>query len=188
MTLNPKYTVHGSRHHHFGWDNSITPVQVVAPGDVVEFETVDSSGGQLNAQSSAEDVAKLDFARANPVAGPVYVDGAESGDALKVTILSFTPSGWGWTAVVPGFGLLSDQFPEPAIHQWTYDSASLQPAVYGPGGRVPLKPFCGTIGLAPGTGRRASRSRTILRPPQWHSLSPPLTRSTLHVRASFLVG
>jgi acetamidase/formamidase len=25
----------------------------------------------------------------------------------------------------------------------------MTPAMYGPGGRVPLKPFCGTIGLAP---------------------------------------
>jgi acetamidase/formamidase len=150
MTLNPKYTIHGSQHHHFGWDNSIAPALVAAPGDVVEFETIDSSGGQITARSSVEDVAKLDFAKVNPVAGPVYIDGAKPGDAVKVTILSFTPSGWGWTAIIPGFGLLADQFPEPALHQWTYESASLQPAVYGPGGRVPLKPFCGTIGLAPG--------------------------------------
>ena len=31
------------------------------------------------------DVARLDFARVNPVTGPVFVDGAEPGDALKVT-------------------------------------------------------------------------------------------------------
>ena len=32
---------------------------------------------------------------------------------------------------------------------WTYDASSLAPAVYGPKGRVPLKPFAGEIGLAP---------------------------------------
>ncbi len=144
-----RHTIHG-RHHHFGWDNSNPPVLTVAPGDSVEFEIVDASGGQLDVESGVAEVAALDFAKVNPVTGPVHVDGAEPGDALKVTIESFVPSGWGWTAVIPGFGLLSDQFPDPAINIWKYDAPGLAPAVYGPGGRVPLKPFCGTIGLAPG--------------------------------------
>ncbi|MEM5406110.1 MULTISPECIES: acetamidase/formamidase family protein [Paraburkholderia] len=33
---------------------------------------------------------------------------------------------------------------------WKYEADLKTPAMYGPGGRVPLKPFCGTIGLAPG--------------------------------------
>jgi acetamidase/formamidase len=147
--MSNRHTIHG-QHHHFGWDNSNPPVLTVAPGDSVEFETVDASGGQLDAESGVAEVAALDFAKVNPVTGPVYVDGAEPGDALKVTIESFVPSGWGWTAVIPGFGLLAEQFPDPAINIWKYDALGLAPAVYGPGGRVPLKPFCGTIGLAPG--------------------------------------
>jgi len=107
------------------------------------------SDGQITAGSTVADLAKLDFARVNPVVGPVYIDGAEPNDAVKVTLLSFAPSGWGWTANIPGFGLLADQFPEPALYIWKYDAVSLAPAIYGPGGRVPLKPFCGTIGLAP---------------------------------------
>ncbi|GIS88821.1 MAG: acetamidase [Gammaproteobacteria bacterium] len=77
--------------------------------------------------------------------------GAEPGDILKVGIEHFVPSGWGWTAVIPGFGLLADQFTEPALHTWNYDPNDLSPSVYGPSGRVPLKPFCGTIGVAPAT-------------------------------------
>ena len=147
--MSNRHTIH-SRHHHFGWDNSNPPVLTVAPGDSIDFETVDASGGQLNTESSVADVAALDFAKVNPVTGPVIIDGAEPGDALKVTIESFVPSGWGWTAIIPGFGLLADQFTEPALHIWTYDAKGLAPAAYGPGGAVPLKPFCGTIGLAPG--------------------------------------
>jgi acetamidase/formamidase len=135
--------------HHFGWDRANPPALKVAPGDTVEFETIDASGGQLSAQSTAADIAGLDFSRVNPVTGPVYIDGAEPGDAVKVTILGLTPSGWGWTANIPGFGLLADQFPEAALNIWTYDARALTPAAYGPGGKVPLKPFCGTIGLAP---------------------------------------
>jgi acetamidase/formamidase len=159
MPADLRHTIH-SEHHHFGWDNANEPVVTVAPGDTVEFDTVDASGGQLSPESSVADVLGLDFGRVNPVTGPVRVDGAEPGDALKVRIESFTPSGWGWTAVIPGFGLLADQFPEPELNVWRYDTTELAPAAYGPGGRVPLKPFCGTIGVAPAE-------------PGTHSIVPP---------------
>jgi acetamidase/formamidase len=148
MSIPANYTIHSDQ-RHFGWDRSIPPVETVAPGDIVEFDTVDASGGQISPDSTIDDVANLDFSRVNPVTGPVYIDGAEPGDALKVSFLSFVPSGWGWTAIIPGFGLLADQFEEPALHIWKYDPESLESAVYRPGIRVPLKPFAGTIGLAP---------------------------------------
>jgi len=141
-------TIH--RHQgHLGWDNAIPPVATVAPGATLAFDPIDASGGQITRESTVADIGRLDFSRVNPVCGPICVDGAEPGDALKVTLVSFSPSGWGWTANIPGFGLLADQFTEAALHLWTYDAASLAPAMYGPGGRVPLRPFCGTIGVAP---------------------------------------
>jgi acetamidase/formamidase len=45
--------------------------------------------------------------------------------------------------------LLADDFPDPALHLWSFDSSGREPASYGPAGRVPLKPMCGTIGVAP---------------------------------------
>ncbi len=140
------HTIHKT-HHHFGWDNANRPVIKIEPGQSVEFEIVDASGEQLSAGSTVEAVAALDFERLNPVTGPVYIDGAEPGDALKVTLLEFHPSGWGWTANIPGFGLLADQFPDPALHLWRYDAQAMHPALYGPGAQVPLKPFAGTIGV-----------------------------------------
>ena len=140
------HTIHQS---HFGWNRDNPPAARVAPGEIVEFHPIDSSGGQLTPASTVADIASLDFGKVNPVAGPIYVEGAEPGDAIKVTLLHFAPSGWGWTVNIPGFGLLADQFTDPALHIWKYDAQTLAPAMYGPGGRVPLKPFCGTIGLAP---------------------------------------
>ena len=153
------HTIHG-RHHHFGWDHSIPPVLTVAPGSTIEFECLDASGGQLTGSSTVADVAALDFGKVNPVTGPVFIEGAEPGDAVKVTLHEFKPSGFGWTANIPGFGLLADQFTEAALHIWKYDAAGLTPALYGPGGKVPLKPFAGTIGLAPAE-------------PGLHSVVPP---------------
>ena len=158
MTGN-SHTIHAAS-SHYGWDNSIPPVATVAPDDELAFELKDASDGQFNTSSTAADVMTLDFSKVNPVTGPVYVDGAEPGDALKITVLDFTPSGWGWTAIIPGFGLMADQFSEPTLHVWSYDTQSLKPAAYGPGGRVPLKLMAGTIGLAPAE-------------PGTHSVIPP---------------
>lgn len=142
------HTIH-SHQHHLGWNNAFAPVLRVAPGESVEFEVFEASGGQLSPKSTVEDVGRMDFGKVNPVTGPVFVDGAEPGDVLKVTLLSFKPSGWGWTANIPGFGLLADEFKAPALNLWSYDPATLAPAFFGRWGKVPLKPFTGTIGVAP---------------------------------------
>jgi acetamidase/formamidase len=153
------HTIH-SHQHHLGWNNAFTPVLRVAPGESVEFEVFEASGGQLTPKSVVEDVGRMDFGKVNPVTGPVFIDGAEPGDVLKVTLLSFKPSGWGWTANIPGFGLLADEFKAPALHVWSYDAATLAPAFFGRWGKVPLKPFTGTIGVAPAE-------------PGLHSIVPP---------------
>jgi acetamidase/formamidase len=152
------HTIH-RKHVHHGWNNAFPPALNIAPGEIVHFETLDASSGQLTSTSTTADLEKLDLARVNPVTGPVYIDGAKPGDALKVSVLAFRPSGWGWTGNIPGFGLLSDQFPKARLHHWRYDPG-LTPAMYGPGGRVPLRPFTGTIGVAPAA-------------PGLHSIIPP---------------
>src|ERR1700730_6186471 len=142
------HTIH-RRQHHYGWDNSIEAVLRIARGESIEFDVYEASSGQISATSTAEDIARLDFAKINPVAGPIFVEGAGPGDVLKATLLSFTPSGWGWTANIPGFGLLAEEFRDPALHIWKYDPATLEPALFGRWATVPLKPFAGTIGVAP---------------------------------------
>ncbi|KGB82671.1 acetamidase [Rhodovulum sp. NI22] len=159
MCNNCDYTIHG-RHHHFGWDRSIPPVATVAPGSSLHFECLDSSGGQLTKDSTVADIGALSFDKINPVTGPIHVDGAEPGDILKVQIDGFEPSGFGWTANIPGFGLLADQFEDPALNIWSYDADTMAPALYCDIAKVPLKPFAGTIGVAPAE-------------PGLHSVVPP---------------
>lgn len=153
-----RHSVHADR-VHTTWDNAIAPVIEVEPGATVELEVVDASGGQLDRNSRTEDVAALDFARVNPVTGPVFVKGARPGDVLEVEIRSLRPRDWGWTAVIPGFGLLADEFPDSWLQISTVDAAA---------GRVaflddvvlPYEPFPGTIGVAPAE-------------PGEHSIVPP---------------
>jgi amidase len=147
------YTIHAAR-HHFGWDNSLAPAERVAPGSTILFKCHDSSAGQLGPSSTVDDVRTLDFGKINPTSGPIHIEGAAPGDAIKVTIDSFAPQrhdgrGFGWTANIPGFGLLADQFQEPALNVWSYDAGQMGPAMWGREAAVPLKPFAGTIGNAP---------------------------------------
>jgi len=148
MCIACTHTIHRAQ-HNLGWNKDFAPAVVAKPGETIHFECLDSSGGQLGGDATLDTLNNLDFGKINPVSGPVYVEGARPGDALKVTLRKFIPSGTGWTANIPGFGLLADQFKDPALHVWSYDANSMTPALYGPGGRVPLKPFAGTIGVAP---------------------------------------
>src|SRR5215207_2245265 len=149
-------TIHVSRdQNHLVWDPAIPAVASVASGDVVELDCLDASFGQLDAESTNEILAKLDFDRVDQVTGPVAVEGAEPGDTLQIELLQFEPADWGWTASIPGFGLLADEFTEPALR------TTRLPAVGGraeflPGIRVPVIPFCGEIGVAPPTGPRST--------------------------------
>jgi acetamidase/formamidase len=149
----------GSNRTHTVWDNSIAPVLEVEPGTTVELAVTDASGGQLDRDSRVEDVAALDFARVNPVTGPVYVKGAAPGDVLEVEILSLQPRDWGWTAIIPGFGLLADEFPDPWLQISSVD-ASTSRVSFLDDIVLPFEAFPGTIGVAPAE-------------PGEHSIVPP---------------
>jgi acetamidase/formamidase len=152
----PTPSIHIARdQNHLAWDPSIPPVASVGSGEVVEFDCLDASFGQLTAESTTADLADLDFARVDQVNGPVEVAGAEPGDTLQVDLLEFTPADWGWTASIPGFGLLADEFPDGHC-KITRLTAGSERAEFWPGIRVPLAPFCGEVGVAPETGPRST--------------------------------
>jgi acetamidase/formamidase len=149
-------TVHITRDRfHLAWDPAIPAIETVESGAVVEFDLLDASGGQLTATSTVADLARLDFDRVDQVNGPIAVAGAEPGDTLQVDLLEFEPADWGWTASIPGFGLLADDFPDPALRISRVPGAGGR-AEFLPGVRVPVVPFCGEIGVAPPTGPRST--------------------------------
>lgn len=143
-----------SKVHNF-WDDSLPPRIRIKPGDTVIFETVEASVNQVTPQSTHADIGRLDFGRVNAVTGPVYVEGAEPGDGLEVEVLSLKHKGWGWNAVIPGFGLLSDEFPNPHIHHYKLGPRFCE---FSEDILIPYEPFCGEMGVAPG---RPGRIDTI---------------------------
>jgi acetamidase/formamidase len=148
--------IHISRDRfHLAWDPAIPPIEVVPSGTEVEFDLLDASGGQLTSTSTVADIATLDFGRVDQVNGPIAVEGAEPGDVLQVDLLEFEPADWGWTASIPGFGLLADDFTEPAYRVTAVPGAGNR-AEFLPGIRLPVVPFCGELGVAPETGPRST--------------------------------
>jgi acetamidase/formamidase len=135
---------------HRSWDASLDPVLTVESGDVVRFECRDAVDGQVTVETTAEDVPEISFDPVHPLTGPVAVEGAEPGDVLEVELLDLQHKGWGYTLFFPGemgLGLLPEEFDEAGIHVWDLDG---DVGRFVNGIEVPLDPFPGVIGCAPG--------------------------------------
>lgn len=139
---------------HARFSSTIAPVLRVPSGAVIEAFTEEASDGQLPPGTTSEAVRTLDFDPIHPLTGPVYVEGAKVGDVLAVTIHRIALTGAAWTAIVPGFGYLSDQFTEPYLH--TFELEAGQKSVEYAGLTIPLRPFPGVMGVAPETAEMLS--------------------------------
>jgi len=147
------------------FDRNQAPVLSVSPGEEFVVETEDALFGLIRSESDLPIESLLGHlfgttpAKTNPVAGPIYVEGAEKGDTLAVKIEEIIPDEQGFTCIVPGVGPLQD----------SYDWNDLR----GPYTRIikhlagksgttsdgkgilndkvswDLRPFIGTIGVAP---------------------------------------
>ena len=137
---------------HRRWDVTIAPVVHAQPGDIIVAETDDFAGGQIRRDSDAADLLTLDFDQIYPLAGPIHVAGAEPGDALAIELLGFDLPDWGWACIIPGFGLLPPgEFDAPVLR--IFDLTEGDTTELCPGVRIPIEPFCGTLGV-PEAGMR----------------------------------
>ena len=97
-------------HEQFSSENP--PVLTVQSGAVIEAYTYEHQVELDAADSAPDSTFELDKYFPFYFTGPVYVEGAEPGDILAVTIHDIEINDFGWTALIPGFGLLADEFPE----------------------------------------------------------------------------
>src|SRR5258708_30548633 len=93
---------------HAFWDNSYPPRLRIQPGDTVVFETLEASAGQVVPDSTSAAVRDLNFDLIHPLTAPVYLVGAEPGDALVVDIVSIKHKGWRSRSVIPTFRFMAD--------------------------------------------------------------------------------
>jgi amidase len=150
-----------ARHHQrYEFDSRTAPVLRVPSGSTITFETLDCFSNRITSpdQRFAREEELLAILGAyNPVAGPVYVEGAEPGDVLAVRIDAIALGTAAPYAVTVTFGdgsrLVSADCPGIPPDGDTKVCAIREGAVMFPTGRgelqLPLRPMVGTIGTAP---------------------------------------
>ena len=137
----------------WGWfNNAQPPVLHVASGDTIIFETMMHSHNQVVPGTTIEQIKKLrtDYPGRGPhsLTGPVYIEGAEPGDVLRVRINRIVPRAYAANFNVPGmFGEFPDKFPDGQV-KYFYLDLNRMIAQFAPGIEIPLAPFPGTIGVA----------------------------------------
>ncbi|HEY3105243.1 MAG TPA: acetamidase/formamidase family protein [Gaiellaceae bacterium] len=142
----------GAERIHNRWHPELEPVAFVRPGEEITLETRDGIDGQLTRESSHADPGQLELGLGHPLTGPIRVEGAEAGGVLEVQLLSYETADFGVTAVIPGFGMLADLFPDPYLVKWEIGDGIARSERL-PGVAVPGNPFAGVIGVAPSPER-----------------------------------
>ncbi|MGZ4233932.1 MAG: acetamidase/formamidase family protein [Solirubrobacteraceae bacterium] len=132
---------------HFTRDTGNEPVLRIDSGDTVVVWTRDVSDNQIGPDSDTSVIASLDWDRVYPLAGPIAIQGAEPGDTLAIEILDMHTQGWGWTAILPGLGLLPDDFPDAYLR--VFDLSHGDVAFLREDIAIPVEPFFGTMGVCP---------------------------------------
>lgn len=130
-----------------GWDRNHAPALRVRSGDEIFVQAPECSNGQICASSTLDDFLAMDLGQLDPIGGPIYVEGAEPGDVLRVEVLELTPGTFGWSANYPGTGLLTEDFPDPWFYVW--DLTTGPAAEYLDDIWVPLEPMIGVLGCTP---------------------------------------
>jgi len=122
---------------------SIKPVEKIKPGEIVLFESNDCFGRQIRDEEKL--CTEIDFAQINPATGPVFVEGAEKGDLLKVKILNIALDQVGICVTVPGEGALGEKATKATTRLIRFQNGFFEFR----GLRIPARPMIGVIGVAP---------------------------------------
>jgi len=140
----------GTEQTHNKFSRTIPPVLHVPSGSLVEVWTKEASDGQLSVDSGAEDVPNVAFEPIHPLTGPIYVESAEPGAVLAVTLHEIEVGDWGWVGIFPGFGWLADEFDQAYLKTFEI-AADASEIRFSDGVTLQLAPFPGVMGVAPDT-------------------------------------
>jgi acetamidase/formamidase len=141
------------------YDTTLDPILKIDSGDTISYPNTWSHFlNQMQPGVPIETLAKLRVS--NPghgphsIIGPVYVNGAEAGDVLEVRYKRIRPFDWGAVFNNPGAlgtGLLAQDFPEGQVKYLKIDFPNMT-AEFNRNIHIPIKPFQGTLGVAPPDG------------------------------------
>ncbi len=128
-----------------------------------------ASDNQVVPGLSVEEVAKMNNAvpgrGSHTITGPIYIEGAEPGDVLKIHFNKIVPRAYASNNNLPGKGLFPEDFPQGQIKYFYLDVNNMK-MQFAPGIVVPLAPFPGVIAVA----RAHLANLTLFHPvPLWQS-------------------
>ena len=148
---------------YFTYCHAHPPAIRIKPGDTVITRTKDAANDVFQPTDKTV-FPRLDLTKVNPQTGPFFIEGAEPGDTLVVRIDRIGLNrDWGWGASIPYFGALAPEYKTAMITDpvpdrlfiWRLDRSRMVGVLDLPNSKigkveVPLRPFFGTIGTAPG--------------------------------------
>ena len=140
----------------YGLNGSLPPALRVAAGEPFAIETEDASSGNLTAGDKAPTPENTPYVRhspskANPVGGPVYVEGVRAGDRVKVEVLEIDLAPWGVAYNQPPFSPLGNAADWPEAREYFLVKVEQRDgeAIVSERLRWPLSPMIGTLACAP---------------------------------------
>lgn len=128
----------------FSFDKDLEPVLKVPSGETVRIRTKDCFGNQL--QGSEDQLSEIDWEAINPATGPIYVEGAVAGGALKVHIDNIELDAQTSSCTGKDEGVCGDRFSDWATHFCKVEDGKV---VWDERLSIPLAPMIGVIGVAP---------------------------------------
>lgn len=152
------YQLHSSPQTiHWGFfDASLSPVLSVDSGDRITFHCVSGEPEDMPADPSRvlPELREIHIQCQRDLGphiltGPVWINRACKGDTLEVRILKcILRQDWGWNLIKPLMGTLPEDFPQLRRLHISLDRKAMV-AELPWGGRLPLRPFFGVMGVAP---------------------------------------
>ena len=128
----------------YAFGPEVPPVLTVPSGATVRIRTKDCFGNQV--QTPEDELDEIDWDRINPATGPIFVEGAVPGGALKVAINSIELDGQTASCTGEGEGVCGDRF-----SAWSTKLCKIEDdhLIWNDKLSIPLKPMIGVIGVAP---------------------------------------
>ena len=137
----------------WGWfDNAQAPALRINSGDTIALETMMHSHNQVVPGATIEQIKKMrtDFPGRGPhtLTGPIYIEEAQPGDVLKVTLNKIVPRAYATNFNVPGlFGQFPNVYADGQVKYLYLDLDKMQ-TEFLPGIILPLRPFPGILAVA----------------------------------------
>jgi acetamidase/formamidase len=141
------------------FDANLPPILKIDSGDTLSY--VNTWSHFLNQMQPGVPVDKLaQMRKDNPgkgphsIIGPIAVNNAEPGDVLEIRYKRLKPFTWGAVFNNPGAlgtGLLAADYPQGQVKYLDLDLKKMS-AAFAANVNVPLRPFQGTLGVAPPDG------------------------------------